>query len=244
LLAPTELPLAAANTAACSSPGLAGWVREGLRAAFLLRPRVAGHEPRPRELLAVAIAAILVDVVVGRFVVDGPAEFDAGTWLGANWGLAACVLLVWALLWRPAGERDARQGGVASWVTLWLVASVVPGLASQALDIASARELLPQSLADSALFAWGCYFGLSAWSLAIVLRLGRHFGMGRGRVAVLGAGFLLVFAINAWQFPDPAWQSPADDDDDQQLQDQPEKFQVQQVRFVHAGLHRAPRAAT
>jgi hypothetical protein len=129
-------------------------------------------------------------------------------------------------------------------VTLWLVASVVPGLVSQALDILTARELMPDALADSALFAWGTYAGLCAWSLAIVLRLGRHFGLGRGRVAVLGAGFFLVFAITAWQFPDPAWQSPADDEDEQQLQDQPEKFQVQQVRFEHAVFHRAPRAGT
>jgi hypothetical protein len=232
LVGPTGLPPGIASTAASSAPGLAGWVREGLRAAFLLRPRVDGHEPRPRVLLPIALFALLLDLIIGRLVVDGPAEFDAGIWLAANWGLAACALLVWALLWRPEGER---RGGAASWITLWLVASLVPGTLSQVLDILTARELLPDPLANSGLFAWGSYLGLCAWSLAIVLCLGRHFGLGRGRVAVLGAGFFLVFAVTAWQFPDPPWQAPADDDEDQQqLELNPQSFQVQQVLFDKA----------
>jgi hypothetical protein len=232
VLGAPEAPFVPA-AAPAAAPGLGAWVREGLRAAFLLRPRTTGQEPRPRALVTIAIVALLLDLVAGRFEIDGPADFNFALWLAGNWGIAACVLLVWALLWRPPGETG-RQGSVASWFALWLVASIPPALVSQALGILAARELLPDALADSVLFAWGTYIGLTLWTLAIVVRLGRHFGLGRGRRVLLGAGFLLVFAITAWQFPDPAWDSPDDDDDAPELQVQPQSLQVQQEVFEHA----------
>jgi hypothetical protein len=238
LLGPTELPSASDSIQVPPAPGLARWVREGLRAAFLLRPRVDGGEPRPRELLPIAIACVLLDVAVGRLEVAGPAEFDLGTWLGVNWGLAACALLVWALL-PPAVEGAPRRPGVASWFALWLVASAVPGLVSEALDILAVRDLLPDALGDSALFAWSTWLGLWAWTLAIVLRLGWHFGLRRARLAALGAGFFLVLAITSWQFPDRPWQAPADDGDDEeddtpQMQLDPQHYQTQQEQIDRA----------
>lgn len=231
LLGPTELPPVAPPATAPATPGLAGWVREGLRAAFLLRPRVQDREPHPRVLLLIAAFSLLLDLVVGRLEVDGPAELDLGAWLAPTWGLAACALLVWALLWRPADGRAPRSGGVASWFALWLVASIPPGLVSEAIDILQARSALPDALADSDLFAWVSHVGLFAWIFAIVLRLGWHFGLRRGRLALLAAGFLLVFFVNAWQFPDRPWQSPDDDDEDEdapQMQMDPQRFEARQ----------------
>lgn len=226
LLGATELPLASSPHAAAarSAPGLAGWIREGLRAAFLLRPRVAGHEASPGVLLPIAILTALIDLVGGRLEVDGPAEFDLGAWLGPNWGIAVGALLVWALLWRAPGETDGRRATVASWMALWLVASVPPALVSRTLDIVA----LPDALADSALFAWGSTLALYVWSIAIVLRLGWHFGLRRSRLAMLGAGFFLVFAITAWQFPDGPWQAPADD---QEEPDDPPQMQMDSQRY-------------
>lgn len=243
LLGATEAS-AAAPTIAPASPGLAGWVREGLRAAFLLRPRSAGQEPRPRELLPIALVAPLFDLVLGRLEVDGPADFSLAAWLAPNWGLAACALLVWALLWRPAADGAPRRGGVASWIALWLVASLLPGLVSEALGIAAARDLLPDALADSALFAWGSYLGVFAWTLAIAVRLGWHFGLGRRRLLLLGAGFFLVLGLTAWQFPDRPWAAPDDGQDDPpQLQLKPQSFQAQQQLFDRDVAAIAPREA-
>jgi len=182
------------------------WIREGLRAGVFLPPRVAGRQPRPLEFAAVVAVAVAVEIGVGRLEVPGPADFNLPTWLAAWWAVAAASLLVWTLLWgRP--PQEGQPAGLASWFALWLAAAIVPGLAAQGLAIALARDVLPESLTDSMLFAWGTYVALWAWTIAIAVRLGWHFGLGWRRLAVLGAGLLAIFALSVWQFPGRTWEA-------------------------------------
>ena len=187
--------------------GLAGWLREGLRAAFFLAPRTRGLAPSPRELLLLALLATAVELVLARLEVPGPAHFNLRGWLAPWWTVGAIVLLLWALL-SSGGDTPRERGGLASWFALWLVAAIPVGIVSQGLGIAQAWELLPAALEESEAFAWGSYFGLWAWTLAIAMRLGRHFGLGRMRVGALGTGLALILGLSAWQFPDRAWYAP------------------------------------
>ncbi len=134
------------------------WIREGLRAGVFLPPRVAGQSPLPRQMLVIVLVAIVVELVLGRLEVPGEASFDARLWLASWWTVAASVLLVWALL-SGARTHDGtpRPSGMASWFALWFMAAIPPSLFAQALTMLHARDALPPSLADSALFAWGSW---------------------------------------------------------------------------------------
>lgn len=188
--------------------GLGAWLREGLRAAVLLRPRVAGHAPRVRELFLLALVAVTVELTLGRLEVAGPAEFNLRAWLGTWWTVSGLLLLLWALLPRPPAE-SARPAGLAGWFALWLVASLVPGLVSQLLGVLNARDLLPGVLADSGAFAWSAYVALWAWTFAIALRLASAFGVQARGLVGLFAGLFVIFGITAWQFTDRPWEPVA-----------------------------------
>jgi len=97
---------------------------------------------------------------------------------------------------------------MAAWFALWLGAAIPPGLVSQAIGIAQGWELLPEALAESALFALLVYIGLWAWVLAIALRLASHFGLARAQLRIFGAVLVLIFAVSAWLFPDRPWEAP------------------------------------
>lgn len=184
------------------------WIREGLRAGLFLRPRVAGLVPRPRELVLLFLLTAAVEIALGRLEVPGPASFNLRAWLAPWWGVAASVLLVWALLWGlPTPHDGPRLRGVPAWFALWLMAAIPPTLVSQGLSILQARESLPPPFVQSPLLAWATYLGLWAWTLGIALRMGWHFSMDRRRLAALGAGLLAIFALSAWQFPDRPWAS-------------------------------------
>lgn len=182
------------------------WIREGLRAGVFLPPRVAGAQPRPAEFVAVLAVAIAVEIGFGRLEVPGPADFNSATWLAAWWAIAASMLLVWTLMWgRP--QEDGRPAGLASWFALWLMATIPPALAGQSLAIALARDAVPAALVDSDFFAWGSYLALWAWTIAVALRLGWHFGLDRRRLAALAIGLVAIFAVTVWQFPGRTWEA-------------------------------------
>jgi hypothetical protein len=223
-------------------PGLRGWLREGLRAAFLRRPRMGSAQVRPRELLLLVLLSTGVEIVLGRFEIDGPAQFSVRAWLAPFWSVAAMLALLWPLLALRPGDGEARQPGAASWLALWLVAALVPGTVSQALGIAQAQGVLPQALAGSALFAWGSYVLLWAWSLAIAVVLGRSFGLHRRRLVALLAGLVLIFGVTAWQFPERPWEVPqsASIDEAPKLALTQESFEIQQSVFERALESLAP----
>ena len=184
--------------------GLGAWLREGLRASVLLRPRVAGHAPRARELFLLALLAVTVELTLGRLEVEGPAQFNLRAWLGTWWTVSGVLFLLWALLPRPQ-DGSGRPAGLASWFALWLVASLLPGVVSQLLGVLNARDLLPGLLADSGAFAWSAYVALWAWTLAIALRLAAAFGVPARGLVGLFAGLFLIFGVTAWQFTDRPW---------------------------------------
>jgi hypothetical protein len=184
------------------------WLREGLRAGLLLRPRVAGVQPRVRDLLLLALLAVVVELGLGRLEVDGPAHFNLRGWLATWWGVTGLLVLVWSLLPQPRDGVSERPSGVASWFALWVVAALLPGVVSQVLGIVQAREWLPAWLAASQVFGWASYVLLWAWTFAIALRLAWHFGTGTRRLATLFCGLAVIFGITAWHFPDRPWEAP------------------------------------
>jgi hypothetical protein len=213
-----------------SAVSLAPWLREGWRAGFLLRPRIGDEEPRPRELLLLAAIAVGIELLLGRWELAGEVDFNLRGWLAPWWSVTACLVLVWALLRTEPGEPQ-RRGGVAAWFALWLVAAIPPGIVSQAIGIVHARGMLPEAITDSAAFAWIMYFGLWAWTIAIAVRLGWHFGLHRRRLAALGAGFAAIFVVTATYFPDRAWEAPQAAPEVPRLALSEETFETQQALF-------------
>ncbi|NML43859.1 hypothetical protein HHL11_08870 [Ramlibacter sp. G-1-2-2] len=212
---------------------LHAWVLEGLRAGVFLRPRVAGREPAPAQLLWLALIAAAVEIALGRLEVAGSADFNLHSYLASWWGIGAMALLMWALLARDPLAAD-RPSGVATWFALWLMAAIPPGVAAQALSILQAQDWLPDNLDDSALFAWGVYFVLWAWTIAVALRLGWHFGLSRGRLFALAFGLVAIFGVTAWEFPDRPWLSDEPQEEEQRLVLSQEVFETQQALWQNA----------
>ena len=231
------------NDTVADRPGLRAWLREGARAALLRPPRIGDVQVRPRELLLLVLLSTCVEIALGRLEVDGPAEFNLQAWLAPFWSIAGMLALVWALLARQAQDARAPGAGAASWLALWLVAALVPGTVSQALAVAQVRGLLPPGLEESALFAWGTYALLWVWTLAIVVVLGRSFGLHHRRLAGLAGGLFLIFALTAWVFPQRPWEAPPQEQSEAEppaLALTQESFEVQQQVFERAVASLAP----
>lgn len=214
--------------------GAWAWAREGLRAGFLRAPRTGAARVQPHELLLLAAIAVAVELALGRLAVAGPAEFNLRAWLAPWWAVAAVLALLWALL-GAREESDPPRPGAASWLALWLVAALPPGVVSQGVEIANAHGILPEALAQSSLFAWSTYALLWGWTVAIALALGRSFGLRGPRLAALGAGLVFIFGLSVWQFPDRPWEAPvAKVEEPQPLALTQESFETQQVVFERA----------
>lgn len=196
-----------------------GWLREGLRASILLRPRVNGAQPTPAQLLALLLLLAALEIGLSRFEVAGAAEFDLRGWLTPWWATAAVVLLVWcALAW-------AGRSGVSAWLALWTAALLPASLASLAIGIAQTRDALPAWVTPGGWSAWAIYLGLWLWTMAIALRLAAHLGAARRGLLVLAAGLLAILALTTWYFPDRPWRA----DESQALGEQPRFVLSQQV---------------
>jgi hypothetical protein len=228
------------NETVAEAPGLRGWLREGLRAAFLRPPRTGSARVRPRELLLVVLLSVGVELVLGRFEVEGAADFNLRAWLAPFWSVAAMLAVLWPLL--AARDDQAARPGAATWLALWLVAALPPGIVSQALGIAHAQGLLPDALEESSLFAWSSYLLLWVWTLAIVAVLGRSFGLHRRRLAALVAGLFLIFVVTSWQFPEKPWEATQAEAETEApgLVLTQENFETQQALFARAVESLAP----
>ncbi|MBA3772040.1 MAG: hypothetical protein H0X13_06020 [Ramlibacter sp.] len=184
---------------------LPAWLREGLRAGLLMRPRVAREQPTPVQVALLLLILWAVELGLARLEIAGPAQFDLRGWLAPWWSTAALLLLAW---WGLSGARagQAQPASLAAWLALWMAAVMPANVVSQLLGIAHAHGALPM-LGNSATAAWAVYLCLWAWTVAAVLLLFRHFGVPRARIAVLGLGMVGLFALTAWQFPDRPWRA-------------------------------------
>lgn len=180
---------------------LASWLREGWRAGFFLKPRVAGYAPHPWQIAALFLIVSLVEIGIARLEVPGPANFDLRGWLGP-WSLTAALLLLawWALSGRSS--PGGRPLGLAAWYGLWLTAVLPVQLVSQGLGVLEARGWGPQALQLSGVTAWAVYLAFWAWTIAVLLRLFWHFGVNPGKLAIAGIAAVSLFALTTWQFAD------------------------------------------
>ena len=224
---------------------LRDWVREGVRAGFFLRPRVGPQRPTPAQVAALLVLFALLEIVLGRFEVAGPANFDLRGWLAPSWSTGVLALLAWAAL--PAADPrriDAeRPSGLATWFVLWMATALPANVVAQLLGIAQTHQALPPLLETSAVAAWGLYLGLWAWTIGAVLRLSSRFGMGRLRLGALGLGMVALFALAAWQFPDRPWQadlSQAQAERAPRLELSQETFETQQALWQKTVSDLAP----
>jgi hypothetical protein len=214
------------------------WLREGLRAGFLLRPRVGPAQPAPWQLLAIVVLTSLLDIGLGWFEVGGDARFDLRGWLAPWWNTGAMLLVAWWLL--PSQQDDAqRPRGLAAWIALWLLAMVPMATVSQIIAIAQAEDWLPDAI-DTGAVAWTIYVLLWLWLLAALVRLSIAFGLAPVRNAALALGLAALFAIGAVEFPDRPWQgnTPVADEGGPVLTQ--ETFERQQAIWQQSVANLAP----
>lgn len=176
------------------------WMREGLRASILLRPRVLGERPGAWQLPALIVVLSIAEIALSRLEVQGPAVFDLRAWLGPWWATAAALLLGWVVLSR------SERGNVSAWLALWIAALVPVTVVSQILGVALSRDMLPWAVPGS-WAVWAISIALWAWSIGIALRLAGHFGASGRGLAGLGAGLFGLILLSSLYFPDRPWQA-------------------------------------
>lgn len=224
--ASTMVPPAAPRPPDPPDMRLRDWLREGLRASVLLKPRVRRPDPAALHLVVLVLAVVVLQVALQRLEVAGPANFSLRGWLTPWWTSAATALLVWCLF--SAGER---RPGVAAWFALVYVAVVPLVVVSEAIGAASVRGWMPAAFESSPVLAWGVYLLLWAWDIAVSLRVASALGLRAPRLAVLAAGLLALNLASAWYFRDRAWYAvPSDKEDDgPRLELSQEVFESQQA---------------
>lgn len=202
-----ELPA----TAAAAPRGhlrLLRWLVEGLRTGLFLRPRVAGAQPTPAQVVALLAIFSALEIGLARLETPGAASFDLRGWLAPFWSTAALLLLAWwALPDSEAPAAPAEPRGLAAWFALWIAAVFPAELVSQLLGISQAHDALPHVLETSPWVAWTLYLALWVWTVAAVLVLSARFGAARARLGALAVGMIALFALSATQFPDRPWQA-------------------------------------
>jgi hypothetical protein len=227
------LPVAPAEPAARQP--LLDWWRDGLRAGVLLPPRVPLAPPTPAQLLVLIVLVSALEVLLARFEIAGPVQFDLRGWLAPQWGTGLLLLLVWWIL--PTPRR------LAAWFALWVVAALPANTVSQLLAIAMVHGKLPSWLDASGWIGWAIYLLLWAWIVAVAVRLAAGFGVDRPRRAVLALGIVTLFGVSAWQFPDRPWQqdaSQAEAPERPVLELSQETFETQQAVWDKAVASLAP----
>ncbi len=200
------------DDAAAPAPGtpdrlpLAAWLREGLRAGFLMSPRIRGQQPTPGQMAVLVLLLSLIETGMARLEIAGPAQFDLRGWLIPWWSTAALLMLAWWALPSGGAQRAGRPAGLAAWFALWMGAVFPANLVSLLLGMAQAREALPAWLDGSNWLAWAVYLGLWAWIVVVALQLSASFGVQGRRLLALGFGVVALFGVGVWQFPDRPWQ--------------------------------------
>jgi len=217
---------------------LHAWIREGLRAAFLLPPRVGSAQPTAPQLLALIVIWTAFDVALDRWVLAGDAQFDTRGMLLSWWNAGAVVLLAWWLL--PKTAEDGAPRGVAAWFALWVTALVPANTMVQLFEIAQAHGAMP----DIAMLSWLPTLIACVWLIAATVRLSSRFALRPALNAALVLGLVSLFALSAWQFPDRPWQVDPDqlaqEEAKPQLQLSQDTFESQQAIWKQVSANIAP----
>lgn len=188
------------------------WLEEGLRAAFFLSPRVAGHAPAPWQAFLLTLLVLLVEVAAPRMEIDGPARFSVQAWLSGWWTLAAFIGLAWWAF--PAKPRPdvsvaadgPRLAGVATCVVLWLIASLPNTLLYEGLTAAIVHGWVRGRVFSAPWLYWAFYLAFTAWSLGISFFLIVRFAGRTWRAAVFALALIATTGLTLWQFEARAWE--------------------------------------
>lgn len=188
------------------------WLEEGLRAAFFLSPRVAGHVPAPWQAFLLTLLVLLVEVAAPRMEIDGPARFSVQAWLSGWWTLAAFIGLAWwAFPAKPrpdvaAAADGPRLAGVATCVVLWLIASLPNTLLYEGLTAAIVHGWVKGRVFSAPWLYWAFYLAFTAWSLGISFFLIVRFAGRTWRAAVFALALIATTGLTLWQFEARAWE--------------------------------------
>lgn len=189
---------------------LRGWLSAGLRAAFLLPPRVEGRTPTPLQLFVVAISVFGVDLMLQRLSVAGGARFDVQAWLSGLFGVGVFVALLGWLLTAHASSATrpalVARHSLAACTAVWLLASLPNTLLYGALMAALAHGWSPAPALLSPVVAWVVFGVTTVWSLAVSAVLAGRMAGWTWRVAVLVLVLAGSTALMAWQFTARPWQ--------------------------------------
>ena len=137
------------------APSFSQLLRDGLRLALLLRPRVIAPSSRAGPVIALALLGLLMRLPTAWISVDPPRQFNPDgilTWLAT---------LSLTLLAAAALARWARRQDLMLTIAAWLFAATL------ALNIAHAAMLL---LMPEDAF-WPAYLVIACWLLLLCLRL-------------------------------------------------------------------------
>lgn len=218
---PDSSPDAAAASVGVAAPATpkyswVEWIRQGLRAGTLRSVQGLPEGPGVWPMLLLVAAASAIVCGVSRFEVDGPASFDARSWL-FGWAADAFLIFgVWLVLNR-ARDKSAHASPVAAWYLLFTVAVLPIGLIGVAIGVLAMRGFMPQWWSETGWIAWAIYAVLWVWLVITTWRVSRAVTRSK-RVAV--SLVLYVFAVHilaSWQLQTQEWQPVAsyDEDDDE-----------------------------
>ncbi|MDN6884000.1 C13 family peptidase [Variovorax sp. CAN2819] len=213
IIAPQQPPENTEETSASPLPtqdtppraSLLQWLVGGLRASFLLEPRVDA-QPTPWQLLLLALLPELVWTGLARLEIAGPAQLYETVGLNTLWVLGVLAWLGWFAL-----SGRARGGGLARWFVLATWAMFPANLALGMLALGYTRGWLPSAIATSpgywVVFGLGC-----AWMVLALVRLTAREAGARWRLAICAPAFVALLTLTFWQSlntQDRMWQPDA-----------------------------------
>lgn len=217
------------------------WAREGLRTAFLLKPRVTGS-PKPVHLIVLLALGALVHLGLQRLEIPGAANFSVEGWLTPWWTEAVWILLLWSLLWGvPADATGNRPQGVATWMALGMMGSIPLVVLGGGLDALRAHGALPAWL-DGPAMAWVIFVVVWGWMILVPVVLGRRFGMNAPRLVALALGLVAIQWIAMSYFYARPWYPDRSDEEDTapRFSISQESFEQQQAVWQQAVGSLAP----
>lgn len=201
---PLEHPAQSTESASPATPVAAaakqvsflGWMFGGMRASFLMRPRIALDAiPGPWQLAFLVLIANALDVLFDWISLDGEVRFNYQGWL-AQWSLCLFMLwFAWVFMPRKRIGAAAATGRVVAWFALQSWALVVPLLVYYSV------MYWIKVTDDSAVPTWLDDFSMSLiatlWMFMVFSKLSRVYFEGWMRALVMT---LVVFTITAMLF--------------------------------------------